>query len=229
MEDGVFFSFLGKTPTESTTDETPVVSMGVVQDVFTIQHGTSSSSESLITYAPTSETDVTTPIDVKVPLEVSSGTSGNSIRLDNGCVKINDARVLYIDSQYNVWINSSDTMSNGVSLAYTNVSGNLNLDVIPTTESGYQIGGNDVLTGSNSILNINKAKAYDTLNLTALTVNLEGSPTSNGSQMYTVKGEIANSTDFNNLTATGIYYCNSFTTASSLINCPNNVQGMLEV
>ncbi len=229
MEDGVFFSFLRKSTTTNNTTENPVVSMGTVNNIFTIQHGTNSTSKPLVTYAPINETDVTTPIDVKVPLEVSSGSSGNSIRLDNGSVKVNDARVLYIDSKNNVWINSSDTMTNGKGLAYTYISGNLNLDVVKTIESGYQIAGNNVLTTNNNMININEAKAYDTLNLNANTINFNGSATSNGSQMYTLKGVMATNTDLDNLTATGIYYCDSFSVASSLINCPNNVQGMLEV
>lgn len=94
MVDGTFFSFLGS--------EDPLVSVGTKNNIFTMQHGTDSNSNPILTYAPTSATDMSSPMDIKVPLNVSSGSSGNTIKLDNGSVKVNDARVLYTDSKNNV-------------------------------------------------------------------------------------------------------------------------------
>lgn len=94
MVDGTFFSFLG--------NESPIVSVGTENNVFTMQHGTDSNSNSILTYAPTSATDTSTPMNIKVPLEINSGSSGNTIKLDNGSVKVNEARILYTDNQNNV-------------------------------------------------------------------------------------------------------------------------------
>lgn len=114
-------------------------------------------------------------------------------------------------------------MSNGNTFAYTYISGNLNLDVVPTKENGYGINGENVLTASNTQLNINQSNAYNTLNLNGTNI------TANGVTMSVIKGAIPSSTDFNTITNTGVYYCNSKSVATTLVNCPNNIQGMLEV
>lgn len=75
-------------------------------------------------------------------------------------VEFMGASVLYLDSSNNLWINTANDMSNGQALGNTYVAGNLCASTSSTVESGFQLNNNNVLTGSNSSLNINQSKGY---------------------------------------------------------------------
>lgn len=109
-------------------------------------------------------------VEIQSGLNITNKTKG---------VEFDGARVLYLDENNNLWINSTDNMSSGTALGNTYVAGNMELSVSTDNEVGYIINNNNVLTVNGSNLNINQSNGYSSVNVNGVlntqTINAVGS------------------------------------------------------
>lgn len=83
----------------------------------------------------------------------------NITNTSNG-IEIKGTPAIYLDSSNNIWINTASTMSDGSYFGNTYVNGNICASTSTISESGFVLNNNNVLTASNSKLNINQSKGY---------------------------------------------------------------------
>ncbi len=83
----------------------------------------------------------------------------NLTNITNG-IEIKGTPVIYLDDNNNIWINTASTMSDGSYFGNTYVNGNICASTSATSESGFVLNNNNVLTASNGKLNINQSKGY---------------------------------------------------------------------
>ncbi|MFR5264036.1 hypothetical protein [Clostridium sp.] len=83
----------------------------------------------------------------------------NITNTSNG-IEIKGTPVIYLDDSKNIWINTASTMSDGTYFGNTYVNGNICASTSITSESGFVLNNNNVLTASNGNLNINQSKGY---------------------------------------------------------------------
>lgn len=75
-------------------------------------------------------------------------------------VEFKGTPIFYLDSNDNLWINTSNAMSDGSTFGNTFIDGNVCASTSPTSESGFIINNNNAITACNSNLNINQGKGY---------------------------------------------------------------------
>lgn len=80
--------------------------------------------------------------------------------------------VIYLDDSKNIWINTASTMSDGSYFGNTYVNGNICASTSTTSESGFVLNNNNVLTASNNNLNINQSKGYSNVYMSG-TLNVD--------------------------------------------------------
>ena len=80
--------------------------------------------------------------------------------------------VIYLDDSKNIWINTASTMSDGTYFGNTYVNGNICASTSTTSESGFVLNDNNVLTASNNNLNINQSKGYSNVYMSG-TLNVD--------------------------------------------------------
>lgn len=83
----------------------------------------------------------------------------NLTNITNG-IEFKGTPVIYLDDSKNIWINTASTMSDGSYFGNTYVNGNICASTSATSESGFVLNNNNVLTASNNNLNINQSKGY---------------------------------------------------------------------
>lgn len=95
----------------------------------------------------------------------------NLTNITNG-IEIKGTPVIYLDDSKNIWINTASTMSDGTYFGNTYVNGNICASTSTTSESGFVLNDNNVLTASNNNLNINQSKGYSNVYMSG-TLNVD--------------------------------------------------------
>ena len=95
----------------------------------------------------------------------------NLTNITNG-IEIKGTPVIYLDDSKNIWINTASTMSDGTYFGNTYVNGNICASTSTTSESGFVLNNNNVLTASNNNLNINQSKGYSNVYMSG-TLNVD--------------------------------------------------------
>lgn len=95
----------------------------------------------------------------------------NITNTSNG-IEIKGTPAIYLDSSNNIWINTASTMSDGSYFGNTYVNGNICASTSTTSESGFVLNNNNVLTASNNNLNINQSKGYSNVYMSG-TLNVD--------------------------------------------------------
>lgn len=224
MAAGNYFTFMN-------SSNKPLLGLNVSGNTFAAHHSMCNNA-SIMEYTPNSDTDNSAPFIFNIPIETT--INNKTLTLNDGSLYYNGARILYLDSNLNLCINSPDstTGSNSQALGITNICGPLstsgNISVSngsPTSESGFQISSNNVLTAVNSELNINSSNAYKNINIT-------GDLTVNNQNIMAISTSSLSTSTFSNMNyanKTGIYLTNTTSTLNGMQNIPILQAGCLEV